>query len=67
MYKLVIYRQSDIMGKWKQLRYRRHGGGEAFINSLIGVQSGIKYDHFCPYATHFIYKTVKSVQGLNIF
>lgn len=55
------------MGKRKQLRYRRHGGGKSFINSLIGVQSGIKYDHFCPYATHFIYKTVKSVQGLHIF
>jgi len=51
----------------KQLWYRRNGGGKAFINSLIGVQSGIKYDHFCPYATHFIYITAKSVQGPNIF
>lgn len=56
-----------ILGKRKQLWYRRHGGGKAFINSIIGVQSGIKYDHFCPYATHFIYITVKSVQGPKIF
>jgi len=56
-----------MIWKKKQLWYRRNGGGKAFINSLIGVQSGIKYDHFCPYATHFIYITAKSVQGPNIF
>ncbi len=64
---LCTWWHSWHLGKSKQLWYRRRGGGKAFINSIIGVQSGIKYDHFCPYATHFIYITVKSVQGPNIF
>lgn len=70
-YKQTIHdiskKQTNKKTPQKQLCYRRHGGGVAFINSPFWVQSGIYCAHRCVCATHFIYKTVKSVQGPQHF